>query len=86
MAQESDNKQEAAFSNAFHDYNPFQILHNSLSSAINELSLVPKTVEMDVFIKTIVSFVGYTQSSMDQYEPNVAGGSPNQVENIRLAY
>ena len=46
------------------DYNPFQQLHDNLYKAITELSLLPNTTEIDYFIKIIVHFNGYIESTI----------------------
>eukprot|EP01084_Bolivina_argentea_P272898 464755_1 len=73
----TDTNKYGKFSDLLHEYNPYQTLHDSLYSALNNSSLIPKGMEINSFIKTIVSFIGYTQSSLHSYYDNAACSSPN---------
>eukprot|EP01084_Bolivina_argentea_P033528 61992_1 len=63
------------------DYNPFEILHENLSTSIKELSLLPNTTEMDYFIRIIVRFIGYIESTFKNQTTvgGVACSSPNNI-------
>ena len=76
------NDKSDDFDHLLTNYNPFQTLYDNLYESITDLSLLPiDTTETDDFIKLIVAFNGYTESTFknEARRLNVTASSPNAV-------
>ena len=69
----------AEFTALLTDYNPFETLYNVLSASMTKSTLIPDDIEMDSFLRIIVSFVGYTESTIEsgQYQESIACSTPD---------